>query len=212
MTQDITPWLNEIKALQQKIVELQTELNAAQDSASQWRQLYNTEAQQRRNETQQSQEIIDNLKTKLQKLQKGFSSVKGDGGETLTTIEEQIEHLQTFAEFKAKIIETIQERDCAVEQVQKLTIALKQEQTNHADTRKSLTNALADAVDILAKAKVTKQEKLENIPNSQPKTETNYQNKTQTQTQIQLQERKSPNTPQLPGNETPLPRLPNSRD
>ncbi len=210
MIQDITPWLNEIKALQQKIVELQTELNAAQDSASQWRQLYNTEAQQRRNETQQSQEIIDNLKTKLQKLQKGFSSVKGDGGETLTTIEQQIEHLQTLTEFKAKIIETIQERDRAVEQVQKLTTALKQEQTNHADTRKSLTNALADAVDILAKAKITKQEKLENIPDNQLKIETNNQN--QNQTQIQLQERKSPNTPQLPRNEKPLPRLPSSRD
>ena len=69
MTQDITPWLNEIKTLQEKIVELQTELNSAQDSASQWRQLYNIEAQQRRNESQQSQETIDNLKTKVHQLQ-----------------------------------------------------------------------------------------------------------------------------------------------
>ncbi len=207
MTQDITPWLNEIKALQQKIVELQTELNAAQDSASQWRQLYNTEAQQRRNEIQQSQETIDNLKTKVQKLQ-GFSLVEGDKNETVTTIEQQIEHLQTLAEFKAKIIETIQERDRAVEEVQKLTIALKQEQTNHANTRKSLTNALADAVDLLAKSKVTKQDKLDTIPGSQLKTEINNQN----QNQIQLQESSSPNTPQLPPNEKPLPGLPSSRD
>ncbi|MGD1715514.1 hypothetical protein [Hydrocoleum sp. CS-953] len=206
MTQDITPWLNEIKALQQKIVELQTELNAAQDSASQWRQLYNTEAQQRRNEAQQSQETIDNLKTKVQKLQKGFSLVKGDGDETLTTIEQEIEHLQTLAEFKAKILEVSQERDRAVREVQKLTTTLKQEQTNHANTRKSLTNALADAVDLLAKAKVTKQEKLETIPDSQLKTEINNP------IQLQEQESKSPNTPQLPQNEKPLPRLPSSRD
>ena len=205
MTQDITPWLNEIKALQEKIVELQTELNSAQDSASQWRQLYNIEAQQRRNESQQSQETIDNLKTKVHQLQ-SFSLVKEDRNETLTNIEHQIEHLQTLAEFKAKIIEVIQERDRAVEEVQKLTTTLKQEQTNHANTRKSLTNALADAVDLLAKAKVTKQEKFENIPDTKAKTEINNQN------QIQLQESKSSHTPQLPHNQKPLPPLPSSRD
>ncbi len=210
MTQDITPWLNEIKALQQKIVELQTELNSAQNSASQWRQLYNTEAQQRRNETQQTQEIIDNLKTQIQKLQQGFSSVEGGGDETVTTIEQQIEHLQTLDEFKAKIIEESQKRDRAIEEVQKLTEALKQEQANHANTRKSLTNALADAVDLLAKAKATKQQKLETIPDSQLKTEINNQN--QNQNQNQLQESPSPNTAKLSPKEKPLPRLPSSRD
>ncbi|MGD1805726.1 hypothetical protein ACP6PL_09850 [Dapis sp. BLCC M126] len=207
MTQDITPWLNEIKALQQKIVELHTELNSAQDSSSHWRQLYNTEAQQRRNETQQSQETIDNLKTKIHKLQ-GFSLVEGDRNETVTNIEQQIENLQTLDEFKAKILEVIQERDRAVGEVQKLTKALKEEETNHKDTRKSLTDALADAVDLLAKAKVTKQEKLDTIPGSQLKTEINNQN----QNQIRLQDSKSSNTPQLPHNEKPLPRLPSSRD
>ena len=107
MTKDITPWFNEIKALQQKIVELQIELNATENTASKWRQLYNTEAQQRRNETQQSQEHIDHLKTKVQELQKGFSSVKDDGYESLTTIEKQIEDLQTLDECKAKIIEVL---------------------------------------------------------------------------------------------------------
>ena len=34
MTQDITPWLNEIKALQEKIVELQTKVNVTQDLQS----------------------------------------------------------------------------------------------------------------------------------------------------------------------------------
>ncbi|NEQ41071.1 MAG: hypothetical protein F6K40_34610 [Okeania sp. SIO3I5] len=210
MTQDITPWLNEIKALQQKIVELQTELNVAQDTAFKWRQLYNTEAQQRRNETQHSQEIIDNLKTKLQKLQKGFSSVKDDGDESIITIEQQIQHLQTESEFKAKIIEVSQERDRSVEKVQKLTEALQQEQSSHANTRKSLTNALADAVDILAKAKAAKQQKSETIPSLELKTEINNQN--QNPTQIQLQESFSPDAPQLLNNEKVLPRLPSSKD
>lgn len=207
MTQDITPWLNEIKALQEKIVKLQTELNAAQDSASKWRQLYNTEAQQRRTETQLAQETIQTLKAQLQKLQ-GFPSVQGNIDESVTTIEQQIENLQTLAELKAKTIEVVQERDRAFAQVQKLTEALEQEQVNHTNTRTSLTNALADAVDILAKAKANKQQKSEITPDIQSKTEANMQ----AQNPIQLQESFSPNTAKLPPNEKPLPRLPSSKD
>ncbi|WP_293124198.1 hypothetical protein [Okeania sp. SIO1I7] len=207
MTQDITPWLNEIKALQEKIVTLQTELNATQDSASKWRQLYNTEAQQRRNETQLAQEIIQTLKAQVQRLQ-GFPSVEGSIDKSATTIEQQIENLQTLAELKAKIIEVVQERDRAFVQVQKLTEALEQEQVNHTNTRTSLTNALADAVDILAKAKASKQQKSEITPDIQPKTETNIQ----AQNQIQLEESFSPNAAKLSPNDKPLPRLPSSKD
>lgn len=207
MTQDITPWLNEIKALQEKIVKLQTELNAAQDSASKWCQLYNTEAQQRRTETQLAQETIQTLKAQAQKLQ-GFPSVEGSVDESATTIEQQIENLQTLAELKAKIIEVVQERDRAFTQVQKLTEALQKEQVNHINTRTSLTNALADAVDILAKAKANKQQKSDITPDIQPKTEANIQ----AQNQIQLEESFSPNAAKLPPNEKPLPRLPSSKD
>ncbi|NES79016.1 MULTISPECIES: hypothetical protein [Okeania] len=207
MSQDITPWLNEIKALQEKIVKLQTELNVAQDSASKWRQLYNTEAQQRRTETQLAQETIQTLKAQAQKLQ-GFPSVEESIDESATTIEQQIENLQTLAEFKAKIIEVVQERERAFAQVQKLTEALEQEKVNHTNTRTSLTNALADAVDILAKAKASKQQKSEITPDIQPKTEANIQ----AQNQIQLKESLSPNAAQLPPNERPLPRLPSSKD
>lgn len=208
MTQDITPWLNEIKALQQKLSELQTELDAAQDSASQWRQLYNTEAQQRRNETQRAQETIVALKAQIQKLQ-GFSSFEGDEDETTITVQQQIEQLHTLDEFKAKIIEVSQSRDRALEQVQKLTEALKQEQTNHTETRKSLTNALADAVDLLAKAKAAKQQKPETTPNTQPKPEINTHN----QIPLQLPETPSPTVAKLPATQQkPLPRLPGGKE
>ncbi|ABG49634.1 hypothetical protein Tery_0139 [Trichodesmium erythraeum IMS101] len=204
MTQDITPWLNEIKALQEKIVELQTKVNVTQDTVSKWLKLYNIEAKQRRNEAQQSQETIDNLKTKLQKLQKGFSFAKDNRDEVMTTIEEQIEDLQTLDQFKAKIIEVSQERDRYLEKLQELTKCLQQEQTSHGNTRRSLTNALADAVDLLAKAKAAKQQKSETTPNIQLKTEINHQN----QTSVQLQERFYPDISQLLNNEEPSPRLP----
>ncbi len=199
MTDDITPWLNEIKTLQQKIIELQTELNTAQDSVSKWRKLYNTEAQQRRDETQLAQEIIETLKTQVQKLQ-DFPYTEGDKDESATTIEHQIEHLRTLDEFQAKIIEVSQERDRALQQVQNLTEALKQEQANHANTRRSLTNALADAVDLFAKAKATKSEKSETTPDSQ------------NQIPIQLQDHPSSYTVKLLTSEKLLPSLPSSKE
>ena len=93
----------------------------------------------------------------------------------MTTIEEQIEDLQTLDQFKAKIIEVSQERDRYLEKLQELTKCLQQEQTSHGNTRRSLTNALADAVDLLAKAKAAKQQKSETTPNIQLKTEINHQ-------------------------------------
>jgi hypothetical protein len=39
-----------------------------------------------------------------------------------------------------------------------LLLALKTEQTNHEQTRKSLTTALGDAIDSLAKARVSSKE------------------------------------------------------
>lgn len=209
MTQDITSWLNQIKALQQKIVELETELDAAQDSASQWRQLYNTEAQQRRDETKRTQETIETLNTQIQKLQHGFSSVEGGRDETVTTIEEQIEHLQSLDEFKAKIIEVSQERYRAIKQVQKLTEALKQEQTNHSETRKSLTNALADAVDLLARAKAAKEQKSEIKSRTQPEAQVNTDNIAE----LQLQDTQSPTVGELPANQQkPLLSLPSAKE
>ena len=73
-------------------------------------------------------------------------------------------------ELKAKIIEVSQERDRCVEKVQELTEALQQEQTSHANTRISLTNALADAVDLLSKAKAAKHQKSKTTSNLQLKT------------------------------------------
>jgi hypothetical protein len=70
-------------------------------------------------------------------------------------------------ECKAKIIEVGQERDYLIEKVQELTEALQQEQTSHADTRRSLTNALSDTVNLLAKAKAAKQQKSGTNPNLQ---------------------------------------------
>ncbi|MBD2409347.1 hypothetical protein FACHB389_26905 [Nostoc calcicola FACHB-389] len=135
-------WLTEIQTLKQQMVELQHDRDVAWESAQKWRQLYNTEAEQRRTDAQLSQQAIASLKASLHKLQ---------GIETGTlpatavpAIQQEIEQLQSVEELQGKLIAAIKERD-------RLLQALKTEQDSHAQTRQSLTTALGDAIDSLTR-------------------------------------------------------------
>ncbi|MGE5658724.1 MAG: hypothetical protein ACM37W_19155 [Actinomycetota bacterium] len=151
MVQDVRQWLEEIQRLQQQLAQAIRDRDAALESADQWRQLYNTEAQQRRTDAQQYQQTINALKAEIQKFQ-NFSSSLPDEGQAAMTHQQQIESLQTVEELKARLVETLLERDRTREELSHLVQALQQEQADHAETRKSLTSALGDAVDLLAKA------------------------------------------------------------
>ncbi|MBD2530771.1 hypothetical protein H6G97_14785 [Nostoc flagelliforme FACHB-838] len=151
MNQDLTQqWLTEIQLLKEQMAGLQSERDAAWESAQKWRQLYNTEAEQRRTDAQLSQQAIASLKADLHKLQ-GFEM------ETLavtpvTAIQQEIEQLKSVQELQAKLIAVIKERD-------RLLQALKTEQENHAQTRNSLTTALGDAIDSLTRERAGAGEK-----------------------------------------------------
>lgn len=140
---DVTQWLAEIKSLQQQLAEAHREREEAYTSAANWRKLYEAEAQQRRVEANLSRQTLDQLKTEVQKL-KGLPQPSGQDETTLPEIQQAVEQLATSADLKAKLVEVILERD-------RLIQALKTEQTEHAQTRKSLTTALGDAVDMLSK-------------------------------------------------------------
>ncbi len=152
MAQDVRQWLDEIKRLQQQLTEVSRDRDEAGESAAQWRQLYNTEAEQRRNDTKLTQQTIANLEAQIQQLQT-FSPIVSEGEETGIARQQEVAKLQTVDELKAKLAEVFQERDRAFEQIKQLTQALKQEEARHAETSKNLTSALGDAVDLLAKAK-----------------------------------------------------------
>ncbi|WP_341732893.1 hypothetical protein [Microcoleus sp. EPA2] len=152
MVQDVRQWLDEIKRLQQQLTEMTRDRDEAGESAAQWRQLYNTEAEQRRNDTKLTQQTIANLETQIQQLQT-FSPIVSEGEATGIARLEEVEQLQTVGELKAKLVMVLQERDRAIEQIKQLTQALKQEEARHAETSKNLTSALGDAVDLLTKAK-----------------------------------------------------------
>ncbi|MEA5578080.1 hypothetical protein [Anabaena sp. UHCC 0451] len=145
MSQDLTQqWLGEIQALKQQITELQQKRDEAWESSQKWRQLYNTESEQRRADAKIYQQAIASIKAELRKLQ-GINA-ENITETTTTNIDPELADLKSVEEFKAKVMAVTQERD-------RLIHALKTEQENHAQTRNNLTTALGDTIDSLAKAR-----------------------------------------------------------
>ena len=151
MNQDLTQqWLTEIQTIKEQMAELQRDRDAAWESAQKWRQLYNTEAEQRRTDAQLSQQAIASLKADLHKLQ-GIET--GTLAATpVTAIQQEIEQLKSMEDLQARLIAMIKERD-------RLLQALKTEQDNHAQTRNNLTTALGDAIDSLTRERAGAKEK-----------------------------------------------------
>jgi predicted RNase H-like nuclease (RuvC/YqgF family) len=149
MSNEITQWLAQIKELKQQLSEIQRDRNEAYASADNWRQLYNTEAQQRRTETKLAQQQVENLKIELRHLKGETPVVKLDVAEAESAIEQELANLETSEELKVKLKEVMSERDRLIE-------ALKTEQSNHAQTRKSLTAVIGDTIDQLTKERGAK--------------------------------------------------------
>ena len=140
-TQLTQKWLAEIQSLTQQMTKFQRERDEAWESSQKWRQLYNTEAEQRRADTKMHQEAIASVKAEVQK----FSGINAETGiDKTTVIQQQIAQFNSIEELQTQLLEVIQERDCLLQ-------ALKLEQENHNQTRKSLTTALGDAIDSLAR-------------------------------------------------------------
>lgn len=144
MTQELTSqWLTEIKTLKEQVAKLQAERDAGWQSAEKWRKLYSTEAEQRRTDAQMAQQAVASLKAQIQQL-KGIEEARLDDPTATTAIQQQVEQIKSVEELKTKLIAVMKESE-------RLQQALKTEQDNHAQTRKSLTTALGDAIDRLTR-------------------------------------------------------------
>ncbi len=163
MAQDVRQWLDEIKRLQQQLTEVSRDRDEAGESAAQWRQLYNTEAEQRRNDAKLTQQSIEALSAQIEELQ-NFSPIAPEGDGAGVARQQEVAQLHTVGELKAKLAEVLEERDRAIEQIKQLTQALKQEEARHAETSINLTTALGDAVDLLTKAQTVPTTKMEPAP------------------------------------------------
>ncbi len=148
MADQVVQWLNEIKDLKQKLQAAQEAQEAANASADNWRKLYETEAQQRRTEAMLTRQTIDDLKSEIAQLQ---TLPQSSPSVAIPQLERSIETLTTVDQLKARLLELWAEHD-------RLAQDLKTEQTNHVQTRKNLTTALGDTVDLLTKVREQKGE------------------------------------------------------
>ncbi len=140
MSEDLTQqWLTEIQALKQQVAQLQAERVTTWESAEKWRKLYNTEAEQRRTDSQLFRQTVASLKAEIQQL-KGIEDATLPDSDTVTAIQQEIAQLSSLEELKSKLTVAMKERD-------RLLQALKTEQDKHSQTRQSLTTALGDAID-----------------------------------------------------------------
>jgi predicted nucleic acid-binding Zn-ribbon protein len=117
MSQEVVQWLTQIKALQQDVAGLQQALADSQERGNKWRQLYETEAQQRRDAAIAHATELEQLTATIAQLQTPMDAT-----------------------------EVAQERD-------RLAASLATEKANHEQTRKDLTTALSDAMELLSKGK-----------------------------------------------------------
>jgi chromosome segregation ATPase len=144
MSNDVRQWIDEIKALKQQLADIISDRDSAYESADNWRLLYTKEAQQRRAEMRIAQQQIETLKAEIDQLKGESLHLKADDPEVASAMEQQLAQLQSVEELKTKLTEVLVERDRLLE-------ALKTEQANHAQTRKSLTSVIGDTIDQLAK-------------------------------------------------------------
>lgn len=149
MNYDVTQWLKEIESLQQQLAEARHERTEAESTAEHWRQLYNTEAQQRREDAKTAQAEIDRLQTQLRQMQdRPYLSESN----LVDAAQQEVERLPAD-QLRPKLIDRSIECDRLRQEVSQLTAALQTEQENHAKTRTELTTALGDTVSLLTKSK-----------------------------------------------------------
>jgi hypothetical protein len=144
MTQDVRQWLNEIRNLQNQLAEAHKERDQAYASATNWRNLYETEAKQRRTDANLARQQLEALQTELAQY-RDRRHLTEYSNTPLAEIQSELEAI-SIEELRQRLVQALIECD-------RLAQALRTEQSNHAQTRNSLTMALGDAVDSLAQAK-----------------------------------------------------------
>ncbi|WP_448574344.1 hypothetical protein [Trichothermofontia sp.] len=158
MNSETLQWLTEIQALQQQVMVLQAARDEMAATAQRWQKLYETEAQQRRSDAAAAQATIAQLRADL-----AAQSPLGENGETgsndqqaagamptwLTTLQAQGDRAQTLTEAQAAFQALWLACTNLQQRIIQLSHNLAVEQAAHQQTRKTLTLALGDTIDLL---------------------------------------------------------------
>jgi cell division septum initiation protein DivIVA len=148
MIQEVKQWIDEIQILQQKLTEANQEREEAFASAAKWRNLYETEAKQRRAEANLARQNANALKAEIHHLQESPILDEAQICSDRPTLPASLQHLG-MNELKAKLAQALVEAD-------RLTQTLKTEQASHAQTRHALTTALGDTIDRLTQERAAR--------------------------------------------------------
>lgn len=142
MVNEVSQWLTEIQTLKQQLTTLGQEREQAYASAANWRRLYESESEQRRNEAAKKQRRIQALVKELETFKQ--APVSNDALDTFEQTLAKVNQIQSIDELRSQLID-------ALNYCEHLSDALKLEKAAHEDTRQSLTTALGDTIDLLAK-------------------------------------------------------------
>ena len=153
---NVTQWLAEVRSLQHQVKMLQQEREEAYNSANNWRKLYESEAQQRRKDDAAHRSKLEKLQQTSPNSSPNVSSthpaefLHGSSHPLEAELEAEIvtiKGIQSVQMLQAQLI-------AAKKQCHQLKQKLEAEQAEHEQTRESLTAALGDAVDLLAKERL----------------------------------------------------------
>ncbi len=142
MVNEVSQWLAEIQTLKQQLKVLGEERDQAYASASNWRRLYESESEQRRHDSERSQTRIRALANELEVFKQ--TPVAGEVSRDLDQVLAQVNQVESVGELRSQLVDALTLCD-------QLSNALKAEQAAHEETRQSLTTALGETIDLLAK-------------------------------------------------------------
>ena len=145
MVNEVSQWLAEIQTLQQQLQTLGQERDQAYASAANWRRLYESESEQRRHDSERSQIRIRALAQELEALKQ--TPTQGEPSRDLAKTLAQVKQVDSVDALRSQLADALTRCD-------RLANALKAEQDAHEETRQSLTTALGDTIDLLAKDQV----------------------------------------------------------
>lgn len=140
MVNEVSQWLAEIQTLQQQLKALGQERDQAYASAANWRKLYESESEQRRNDAARSQIQIRALANELEV----FKQTPSQGDRNLEQVLAQVTQVESVDELRSQLADALTLCD-------QLSNALTTEQAAHAETRQNLTTALGDTIDLITK-------------------------------------------------------------
>ncbi|MEL6160454.1 MAG: hypothetical protein AAFQ40_11665 [Cyanobacteria bacterium J06623_5] len=147
MDQNVAQWLAEIQSLQRQVSQLHQEREQAYASVENWRNLYELEAKQRRRDSEISTREIARLQQALTALEPPVISETAEKGANTVSGSSNAENIRSAEQLKGQLV-------AAKQYCEQLKQLLENEKAEHEKTRESLTAALGDAVDLLAKERL----------------------------------------------------------